>query len=402
LTEKNMKVWTLSLAGLSVAAALVLSACNDSQASNAAAAPPAPEVSVAEVVARDVTQWDEFTGRVEAVESVDIRPRVTGYIAQVNFAEGKEVRKGDVLFVIDQRPYRAEFERVEAELARARSESDLTKSQVQRAEKLLDSHAISKEEYDQRLAASKQAVANVHAVEAAAQTARLNLEWTEVRSPIDGRAGRALITAGNLVTTQPATLLTTVVSLDPVYVYFQGDEQTYLRYNQAARDGTRPSSRDAQNPVFVGLSNETDFPHQGHVDFVDNQVDAATGTIRARAVLDNKDRVFTPGLFARVKLLGSGKYSALLIDEKAVLTDQDRKYVYLLGADDKAVRRDVKIGRTSDGLVVVADGLKPGDRVIVNGVQKIFFPGMQVKPQVVAMGKTTAPSLQTASIRSEP
>lgn len=398
-----MKVWTsVSLAGLSVAAALVLSACKDSQASSAAAAPPAPEVSVAEVVARDVTQWDEFTGRVEAVESVDIRPRVTGYIAEVNFAEGKEVRKGDVLFVIDQRPYRAELERVEAELARARSESDLTKSQVARAEKLLDSHAISKEEYDQRLAASKQAIANVHAAEAAVQTARLNLEWTEVRSPIDGRAGRALITAGNLVTTQPASLLTTVVSLDPVYVYFQGDEQTYLRYNQAARDGTRPSSRDEHNPVFVGLANESDFPHQGYVDFVDNQVDAATGTIRARAVLDNKDRVFTPGLFARVKLLGSGKHSALLIDEKAVLTDQDRKYVYLLGADDKAVRRDVKLGRTSDGLVVVADGLKPGDRVIVNGVQKIFFPGMQVKPQVVAMGKTTAPSLQTASIRSEP
>ncbi|HZP11550.1 MAG TPA: efflux RND transporter periplasmic adaptor subunit [Nevskiaceae bacterium] len=398
-----MKVWTLSLAGLSVAAALVLAACSDSHAKAAAAAPAAPEVSVAEVVARDVTQWDEFTGRVEAVESVDVRPRVSGYIDQVNFAEGKEVRKGDVLFVIDQRPYRADLASAEAVLARARSEAELTRSQVARAEKLLESHAISKEEYDQRVAASTQATASVRAAEAAVTTSKLNLEWTEVRSPIDGRAGRALITAGNLVTTQPASLLTTVVSLDPVYVYFQGDEQTYLRYNQMARDGSRPSSRDARNPVQVGLSNESGFPHQGYVDFVDNQVDAATGTIRARAVLDNKDRIFTPGLFARVKLLGSSKYSALLIDEKAVLTDQDRKYVYVLGADDKAERRDVKLGRASDGLVVVADGLKPGDRVIVNGVQKVFFPGMQVKPQVVAMDKTTAaPSLQTASIRSEP
>lgn len=399
-----MKVWTLSLVGLSAAAALALSACADSHAKAAAAAPPAPEVSVAEVVARDVTQWDEFTGRVEAVESVDVRPRVSGYIDQVNFAEGKEVRKGDILFVIDQRPYRAELASAEALLARAKSEAELTRSQVARAEKLLDSHAISKEEYDQRVAASTQASANVRGADAALTTAKLNLEWTEVRSPIDGRAGRALITQGNLVNTQPnATLLTTVVSLDPVYVYFQGDEQTYLRYNQMARDGSRPSSRDTRNPVQVGLANETDFPHQGYMDFVDNQVDAATGTIRARAVLDNHDRVFTPGLFARVKLLGSNKYSALLIDEKAVLTDQDRKYVYVLGADDKAERRDVKIGRTDGGLVVVSDGLKPGDRVIVNGVQKVFFPGMQVKPQVVAMNKTApAPSLQTASIRSEP
>ena len=399
-----MKVWTLSLVGLSAAAAIALSACADSHAKAAAAAPPAPEVSVAEVVARDVTQWDEFTGRVEAVESVDVRPRVSGYIDQVNFAEGKEVHKGDVLFVIDQRPYRAELASAEALLARAKSEAELTKSQVARAERLLESHAISKEEYDQRVAASTQANANVRGADAALTTAKLNLEWTEVRSPIDGRAGRALITQGNLVNTQPnATLLTTVVSLDPVYVYFQGDEQTYLRYNQMARDGSRPSSRDARNPVQVGLANEDGFPHQGYMDFVDNQVDAATGTIRARAVLDNHDRVFTPGLFARVKLLGSNKYSALLIDEKAVLTDQDRKYVYVLGADDKAERRDVKIGRTDGGLVVVSDGLKPGDRVIVNGVQKVFFPGMQVKPQVVAMNKTIpAPSLQTASIRSEP
>jgi len=400
-----MKVWKLSLAlaGIAVSGAIALSASKVSQAGTASVAPPTLEVSVAEVLSRDINQWDEFTGRIEAEKSVEVRPRVSGYIDHVNFAEGKEVHKGDVLFVIDQRPYRADLARAEAELARAQSESQLTKSQAERASKLLESHVMPQELYDQRAAAAIQAAANVRVAEAAAQTARLQLEWTEVRSPIDGRAGQALITVGNLVSTQPnATLLTTVVSLDPVYVYFQGDEQTYLRYNQMARDGSRSSSRDERSPVFVGLANEEGFPHHGYVDFINNQLDAATGTIRARAVLDNKDRMFTPGLFARVKLLGSNKYSALLIDEKAVLTDQDRKYVYVLGNDNKAERHNVKLGRSGDGLVVVADGLQRGDRVIVNGAQKIFFPGMQVKPLQVAMVKSSASSVQTASIRSAP
>ena len=380
-------------------ATVLLAGCGSSHAQGAAAAPPTPEVSVAEVVVRDVAQWDEFTGRIEAVETVEVRPRVGGYIEKVNFAEGKEVKKGDVLFVIDQRPYRAELNRLQAELARARSEADLARSQVARAQKMIDVNAISREEYDQRVAATAQAVASVHGAEAALETAKLNLEFSEVRSPIDGRAGQALVTAGNLVSTASATVLTTVVSIDPVYAYFQGDEQTYLRYGKMARDGERASSRDAHNPVFVGLANEEGFPHEGYMDFVDNQVDAATGTIRGRAVLANKDRVFTPGLFARIKLLGSGTHSSLLIDDKAVLTDQDRKYVYVLGADNKAERRDVKIGRTDNGLRVVTDGLAAGDRVIVNGVQKVFFPGMQVKPLAVAMdGKPMA--VQTALVRS--
>jgi membrane fusion protein, multidrug efflux system len=313
------------------------------------------------------------------------------------------VKKGDVLFVIDQRPYRAELASAQAQLARARSEADLTKSQVARARKMVDAHAISQEEFDQRVAASAQAAANVRGAEAAVETAKLNLEFSEVRSPIDGRAGQALVTAGNLVSAQPnATLLTTVVSIDPVYAYFQGDEQTYLRYGKMARDGERPSSRDARNPVFVGLADEVGFPHEGTMDFVDNQLDPRTGTIRARAVLDNKDRAFTPGLFARVKLLGGGTHTATLIDEKAVLTDQDRKYVYVLGPDDKALRRDVKLGRTADGLRIVTDGLAAGDRVIVNGVQKVFFPGMQVKPQTVVIGEPPASTLQTAAVRSAP
>jgi membrane fusion protein, multidrug efflux system len=208
--------------------------------------------------------------------------------------------------------------------------------------------------------------------------ARLNLEFTEVRSPIAGRAGRAMVTEGNLV--EPgATVLTTVVSLHPVYVYFEGDEQVFLRSADLARDGAR-------NAVFVGLSNEEGFPHEGVLDFVDNQVDPRTGTIRSRAVLDNHDRAFTPGLFARVRLQGSASDTALLVDEKAVLTDQDRKYVYVLGPDNKALRRDITLGRTVDGLRIVSAGLQPGDQVIVHGVQKVFFPGMAVAPQMIAMG----------------
>jgi multidrug efflux system membrane fusion protein len=394
---RHIKAFTLPALALALAATL-LSGCDASQARNPQAGPPAPEVSVAEVVVREVTQWDEFTGRVEATETVDVRPRVAGYIEKVNFGEGKEVRKGDVLFVIDQRPYRAELDRATAELARARSEAELTKSQAGRAQKMVDAAAISREEYDRRLAAAAQAVAGARAAEAAVQTARLNLEFSEVRSPIDGRAGRALVTAGNLVAAG-STLLTTVVSIDPVHVYFDGDEGTYLRYGELARSGERPSSRDAKNPVFVGLANEQGFPHEGTMDFVDNQLDPRTGTIRARAVLDNKDRVFTPGLFARVKLLGGGRHTAMLIDDKAVLTDQDRKYVYVLGPDNKALRRDVKLGRMDDGLRVVTGGLVAGDRVIVNGVQKVFYPGMQVNPQSVAMG-APASTLQTASVRS--
>jgi membrane fusion protein, multidrug efflux system len=218
----------------------------------------------------------------------------------------------------------------------------------------------------------------VNAAEAAVETARLNLEFTQVRSPIAGRAGRALVTEGNLI--EPgATVLTTVVSLHPVYVYFDGDEQVYLRSADLARRG-------ADNKVFVGLSNEQGYPHEGVLDFVDNQVDPRTGTIRSRAVLDNRDGAFTPGLFARVRLQGSASHAALLVDDKAVLTDQDRKYVYVLGAGNKAERRDITLGRIVDGLRVVASGLEPGDQVIVHGVQKVFFPGMPVAPQMIAMG----------------
>jgi membrane fusion protein, multidrug efflux system len=366
--------------------ALLLAACGSGRTEERGAQSP-PAVSAAKVVIKDLTRWDEFTGRVEPVETVDVRPRVDGYIDKVSYREGEEVKKGDVLFVIDQRPYRAELARAEAELAAAKARSVLASAQAARAMKLTESRMISKDERDERVAAEAQRNADVRAAEAAVETARLNVEFTEIRSPIDGRAGQALVTAGNLVTTQPnATLLTTVVSLDPVYVYFEADEQTYLRYGEMARRGERPISDGSGNTVLVGLANEGGFPHRGHLDFVDNKVDPATGTIRARAVLDNHDRVFTPGLFARVKLLENASFRALLVDDKSILTDQDRKYVYVLGPENRALRRDVKLGRRIEGLRVVTEGLSGGDRVIVYGVQKIFFPGLPVKPQMITMG----------------
>jgi membrane fusion protein, multidrug efflux system len=363
--------------------------------------PPPPEVSAATVLVKDVRPWDEFTGHVEAVETVELRPRVSGYIDRVNYEEGGEVKEGDVLFVIDQRTYRAELERAEAEFARAKTQADLARSEVARARKLAEARAMSAEELDQRLSALAQAEANIRAAQSAVDVAKLDLEFTEVRAPISGRAGRALVTPGNLVSTQPnATLLTTIVSMDPVYVYFEGDERSYLRYNAMSRNGTRASSGDVRNPVRVGLAGDEGFPYEGEMDFMDNQVNPDTGTIRARAVLPNPDRVFTPGLFARVQLAGSDTFRAMLIDDKAVLTDQDRKYVYIVGDDGSAQRRDVRLGRMADGLRVVEEGLEPQDRVIVHGVQKVFMPGMPVKAELIAMGDPPPGIQVTASTAS--
>ena len=371
----------LAVLSASLLIALAVAGC-DGRAAETAQAPPAPDVSVAEVLAKDVRQWDDFTGRISAVETVELRPRVSGYVERVAFEEGEEVRKGDLLFVIDPRPYRAALDQALAGLERARSEAKLARSQGARAQQLVDVQAISREEFDARSAASAQGNAGVSAAEAAVAAARLDLHFTQVRAPIDGRAGRALVTTGNLAQAD-ATALTTLVSLDPVHVYFETDEQAYLRYGQLSRDGSRAGE---DNAVRVGLANETGYPHAGVVDFTDNQVDPRTGTIRARAVLANPDRVFTPGLFARVQLEGRGSEQALLVDDRAVLTDQDRKYVYVLGEGNTAQRRDIVPGRMVDGLRVVQSGLKPKDRVIVHGVQKVFMPGMPVAPKSIVMG----------------
>ncbi len=372
--------------------AIALAACSGEAANDAQMMPPPPDVSVAPVVKREVSQWDEFTGRVEAVETVELRPRVGGYIDRVNYTEGHEVKKGDVLFDIDPRTWRAALARAEADLQRARVQELLTRTELERARKLIDTNSISTGEFDQRRAAHAQAVAEVLAAQAALDTAALNLEFTRVRAPISGRAGRAMVTAGNLVGTDPgATLLTTIVSLDPVYVYFEGDEQTYLRYKAMGRSGQREGGRVARYPVRVGLAGEDGYPHEGELDFVDNRVDPATGTIRARALVPNPERILTPGLFARVQLLAGNPFEAMLIDDRAVLTDQNRKFVYIVGDDGTAQRRDVRLGRMIEGLRVVEDGLAAGDRIIVHGVQKVFFPGMPVNAHEIAMGDPPPP-----------
>jgi len=384
VTRSIAKLTVAAALGAAIVAALALSGCSSSATPNTPAV--LTEVSVAPALQRDVVDWDEFTGRIEAVESVEIRPRVTGYIESVNFTEGSVVRKGDLLFVIDPRPYRAELTKAEAELTRAVARAELSESDVARSEKLLAIKAVSQEEYDQRINATREARADVAAQRAAVEAARLNIEFTRVTAPIGGRVSKAAVTAGNLVTggSGTAALLTTIVSIDPIYVSFEGDEQVYLKYNELARRGERTSSRDAANPVQMGLANETGYPHNGQMVFVDNQVDPRTGTIRARATFANKDGYFTPGLFARVKLLGHDRYSAVLVDDRAIGTDQNQKFVYVVDANDTVTYRAVKIGRLTDGLRIVHEGLTPGENVVVNGLQRVK-PGTVVNAQRIAM-----------------
>ncbi|MFS2225822.1 efflux RND transporter periplasmic adaptor subunit [Pantoea sp. B65] len=366
----------------------LLNGCDNSAAQNSA--PPAPAVSAADVVIKPVSQWDAFNGRIEAVQSVQLRPRVSGYINQVNYREGQEVKKGQLLFTIDDRTYRAALEQAQAELVRARTEANLARSESGRTEKLISSQAVSKEMWEQRRSAASQAQADVLAAQAAVDMAQLNLDFTKVTAPIDGRASRAMITEGNLVTAgDSASVLTTVVSQNTVYVYFDIDEATFLRYQGLARAGQAASEQQSALPVEMGLVGEQGYPHQGNVDFLDNQLTPGTGTIRMRALFDNRDRRFTPGLFARVRLPGSAEFSALLIDDKAILTDQDRKFVYVVDAQGKAQRRDIEIGRLADGLRIVEKGLQAGDKVITNGLQKVFMPGMPVNAKTVAMTAST-------------
>jgi membrane fusion protein, multidrug efflux system len=341
------------------------------------AGPPPPAVTVAAVEQREIVEWDELSGRFEAVQAVDIRPRVSGHIHKVAFAEGKEVRKGDVLFVIDPRPYRAELARAEGDLAQARSASALAARTLERSRPLAESQAISREDFDNRTTAAERGAAAVQAAQAAVSIARLDLEWTQVRSPIDGRVGRAEVTLGNLVQAGAPTPrpLTTVVSLDPIHVMFDADERSYLKYAARARAET---GKDRRVPITLGLSSEGGaFPHEGYVDFVDNQLDPRSGTIRARAVFANPDRLFAPGLFARLKLESSSQYQATVVADRAVGTDQDKKFVLVLKSDSTVEYRPIQLGRLVDGYRVVTGGLKGGEQIVVNGLQRVR-PGMKV------------------------
>lgn len=376
---------------LSVLCAFI-AGCNTG--SDAPAEPSPPDVTVANVLSRSVQAWDEFNGRVRAIPTVELRPRVSGYINRVAYQEGSEVKPGDLLFVIDPRPYRNALHHAQAQLAHARAAVNLARSKIEHAQALFAAHAMSREEFDSRKTALNQAIADVRAAEAAVATAKLDLSFTEVRAPIAGRAGQALLTTGNLVQADQS-ILTTLVSQDPMYVYFDCDEHSFLRYKEFAR---RNDHQRNVYPVRIRLANDQGFPHHGTVDFFDNQLNPATGTIRVRAVVANADRMLTPGLHAQVQLQGSGEQHALLINEKAILTDQDRKYVYVVGEGNKAFRKDITLGRQIDGLRIVQSGLDTTDRVIIIGTQRIFQDGMTVTPQYASMDTPEAiPSVRPAT-----
>ncbi|MEM7762618.1 MAG: efflux RND transporter periplasmic adaptor subunit [Pseudomonadota bacterium] len=362
---------------------LVVVGCGGGGEAGPAGGPPPAGVSVATVVVESVTEWDEFSGRIEAVNRVEVRPRVSGYLDKVHFQEGALVEVGDPLFSIDDREYQAAVAVAEAEVAAAETRLGLAKDELQRGETLREARAISAEQLQRRISEVRTATADLAAARARTESAALNLSFTQIDAPIAGRVGAANVREGNLVSTGE-TLLTTVVSMDPIHVVFEGDERIYLKYQATALEGGRPSSRTAANPVQVGLASDKDFPYQGVMNFVDNAINPATGTIQGRAVLPNPDGFLIPGLFARVKLVGISSEDAVLINETAVLTDQDRKYVYVV-EEDRAVRRDVKLGRATDGLRVVTAGLTGGERVVVNGVRKIFFSGAPVTTREVPM-----------------
>lgn len=392
--KRGLTLANLGLAVLALSALIAVAGCK--HAPQDAKPSAAAQVSAAPVVVKQVRVSDEFNGRVSATNDVAIRPRVTGYIDRVAFREGQMVHRGDLLYVIDPRPYRDAVDSAKAELDREHAAADFAKIQTDRAERLKKSDAVSQEELQNRGSDLLQSGARVKAAEAALATAELNLSYTEVRSPIDGRISRTQLTLGNLAQADQ-TVLTTVVSIDPVYVYFDCDEQSYLRFQQNARRGTAVGSN---NPVRVALADEDNFPHTGHIDFVDNTLNPSTGTIRARVVLPNPDHSLTPGLFARVQLQSAALKQATLIDDKAVLTDQDRKYVYVVGPGNTAQRKDIALGGMVDGLRIVKSGLSPQDRVIVGGMQTIYFPGAPVSPKATTMdaslqGSTTLAAAET-------
>lgn len=376
----------LAIAGLAGAG---ITGCADATSDDApaAAAPSAPPVTSAVVIQRAVTETQEFSGRLEAIEVVAIRPRVSGYITAVNFKPGAEVKKGEVLFVIDPRPYQAEADRTKAVAAAAQARADLARLELQRAERLLADKAIAQREFDERSAGQKELDASVRAAQAEHETARLNLAYTRVTSPIDGRVSKAEITLGNLV--DATAVLTSVVSLERIYASFDGDESTYLRVSRRTNAG-QPVD------VKVGLAGEEGFPHSGKLEFVDNQLDSRSGSVRMRATLANTDRALAPGLFARVQIAGGAPTPQILIVDRAINTDQDRKFVYVVDKDGKAEYRSVKLGPLDDGLRIVREGLKPGEKIVVNGLQRVR-PGAPIAAQVVPMVANAAPAPAAAA-----
>ena len=350
---------------------LLLAACG---ARDGGGAPPPPEVAVSTPEVRSVTNWDEYTGRIEAVDMVEVRARVSGYLQSIHFEDGQQVKGGDLLFVIDPRPYQAVVERARADVERAKATLDQAERNFQRAQELRRSNTISQEDFEARRESQSQAAAELAAAEASLRSAELDLEFTRVTAPIDGRISRNLVSVGNLVSggSTGSTLLSVIVSQDPVYVYFTGDERAYLKYVRLDQRGARPSSRVAPNPVHIQLADEEGFPHEGYMDFVDSRVDEATGTIQGRAVIPNPDGVLLPGMFARVRLLGEGPFDAVVVPDEVIGTDLSRRFVWVVDDDNVAHMRVVELGRRlDDGARIIRSGLDATDRIVVEGTQRV-------------------------------
>lgn len=342
--------------------------------------PPPPQVTVSKPVVKEIMEWDEYTGRLESVDTVDVRARVSGYLESIHFKDGQTVKEGDLLFVIDPRPYQAELDRAEAELKLAQARLSLAVNDLGRAKHLVSARAISEEEADTKASDEQVARATVEQAEAVVNAAKLNVEFTQVRAPISGLISRKYVTLGNLINGGTGgTLLTTIVSLDPMYCYFEADEQSYLRYTNLEREGKLPDPRHSDNPAYMELANETGYPHKGYVDFLDNRLDPNTGTIRGRGVFPNPDNKLTPGLFARMKITGSGEYEAILVPDEAIGSDQSQKYVMVVDPENTVEYRQVTLGPRVNGLRVIREGVQPGDRIIVKGLQRAM-PGAKVSP----------------------
>jgi membrane fusion protein, multidrug efflux system len=366
------------------AALFILTVCSTAAAQGA---PPALPVTVAAPLSKRIKTWDEYSGRFQAVERVDVRPRVAGFIEQVHFKDGSIVKAGDMLFTLDKRPFALAVDSAKAEVARQDAQVQLTATDVERAEPLVKSKVMSEQVYDQRKANLAVAQAQLMSAKAAQQTAELNLEWTEVRAPIAGRISDKKVDAGNLVAGGQvgATLLATIVSLDPIHFVFDVAEADYLRYARLNLSGERPSSRDTQNPVRVKLADEDAWTHDGRMDFVDNALNERSGTLRGRAVFDNKDGLLTPGVFARLALFG-GDVDAFLVPDSAIVSDQAKKIVFVVNADNVVAAAPVTLGPIAEGLRVVKTGLKADDRVVIEGLANpAVRPGSKVTPAAGAI-----------------
>jgi membrane fusion protein, multidrug efflux system len=363
-------------------AALVLASCGEKQQAQAPGAPPPPSVSVANPVEKKVVEWDEYTGRFEPLDTVEVRARISGVLNEVKFTDGAVVKKGDLLFVIDPRPFQRVLDRDRAALQGAKVQVEFAQKDLERARPLMANSTISQQVFDQRNQAVKTAEANVLSAEASVRSAELDVEFTQIRAPITGRISRKLISEGNFITggSGSGTLLTTIVSTDPIYFYFDISEADFLKYKRLFEQGMRPSSRETANPIEVGLQGDTGFPIKGQMNFVDNRIDTATGSLRERATFQNPNGMLLPGLFAHARVIGSGEYNAILLPDAAIATDQSNRFVFVVADDGTVSAKPVTLGPIIEGLRVIRTGVTPADWVIVNGVQRAR-KGIKVKAE---------------------